>query len=73
MTAVEKFALAKAFHDNAMSGYAPQAQSWIRQQFDCCMRAVLDVVCKNSFERHFFEWLVRQDNWIAQDNPFKDD
>lgn len=73
MTAIEKFALAKAFHDNAMTGFPPQAQSWVRQQFDTCTRAVMDVVCHRFEEFHDFERLVRQDNWIARDNPFKDD
>lgn len=69
MTGKEKFALVKAFRDARMaSTYGPQ----VIHQFNCCLNAVMDVVCRDREEYHQFQALVDRDNWIPQDNPFKD-
>lgn len=71
MTAAEKFALARAFHDGQMYGYPVQAQAWITQQFDICLAAVCDVL-RTEYERRQFRAIVARDNWLKE-NPFRDD
>lgn len=74
MTGAEKFALARSMHDAAMlTGKPPQAQAWINQQFACCMNAIIDSVIRSDAERLQFRALVARDNWLARDNPFRDD
>lgn len=71
MTAAEKFALARGFHDGVMSGRPPQAQAWITQQFDICVNAVCEVL-RTEYDRRQFRALVARDNWLKE-NPFRDD
>lgn len=73
MTAAEKFALAREIHDAAMNtGYPPNAQAWITQQFDCCVNAIVQAVLPLDADRRQFRALVARDNWLRE-NPFRDD
>lgn len=73
MTGAEKFALARGMHDAAMlTGKPPQAQAWIRQQFDCCVNAIVDALLPLDADRRQFRALVARDNWLRE-NPFNDD
>lgn len=73
MTAKEKLALVKALRDARMPRtYPVQSQAWIDQQFNCCVNAILFITCATLDEMHQFRTLVDRDNFIAQDNPFRD-
>ena len=71
MTRAEKFALAKAFHSSSMSGYPPQSQAWITQQYNAILNAVVSLFPSDD-ERRQFRAIVAWDNWLP-DNPFRDD
>lgn len=43
------------------------------QQFTCCLNALMDAMRLSSEERFYFISLIERDNFIARDNPFKDD
>lgn len=55
-----------------MVGYPPQAQAWIRQQFDVCVNGAMDALALDTEQRFAFRALIERDNWIAQDNPFRE-
>lgn len=72
MTGAEKFALAKAFHDNAMTGYPPQSQAWVRQQFTALLNGVIDELRLRDSDARNMRALAERDNWLRE-NPFRDD
>lgn len=70
MTRIDKFALCKAMFDSAPpEGCMPMAQ----HQWTMDLNAIATVVCRGYDEGLTFRALANRDNWIAQDNPFKDD
>ncbi len=71
MTAVEKFALCKALFDCQMPNNYHEPH--VQQQWDAAVNAIGDVVSKTYAEGIIFHKLVSRDNWLTQDNPFKDD
>lgn len=73
MTGKEKFALAKALHDAQMTGYPPQAQAWIRQQYTCIANGIVEELRLSDSDARRLRALMDQDNWTTQDNPFRDD
>jgi hypothetical protein len=71
VTRAEKFAICRAlFHAELRLTPNPL----VRQQFTCAVNAVAEVVCPKPDEYLTFRKLCcDRDNWIDQDNPFKDD
>lgn len=75
MTRVEKLKLCKALYDAQMpwERLAPQVRATVRQQYDCIVNALLTELVPDELERRQVRGIINMDNWLARDNPFKDD
>lgn len=45
----------------------------VKQQFDVLLNGVLQDLFTSDYEKRQFQAIVARDNFLARDNPFKDD